>query len=182
MRIHAGRLLVTFDEGRDDLDAFIRRFESIARGQKWPESQWVTALSTCLTGEALSVYGRLPPTDAADYTKVKTALLKRFRFTADGFRDKFNKERPVGGETATQYAARLRHYFDRWVELSKTETEFESLRALLIRERFLHGCGSNLALYLKERRAESLEDMLELADQFLEAQGGASLAKTKMVP
>ncbi|KAH7966207.1 hypothetical protein HPB49_014367 [Dermacentor silvarum] len=139
LRRNTSRLLVSFDERRDDLDAFIRRFESIAKGQKWPESQWSTALSTCLSGEALSVYGRLPPSDAADYTKVKTALLKRFRFTADGFRDKFNNEKPVGSETATQYAARLSHYFDRWVELSKTNTEFTSLRALLIKERFLHG-------------------------------------------
>lgn len=179
LRINTSRLLVSFDERRDDLDAFIRRFESIAKGQKWPESQWSTALSTCLSGEALSVYGRLPPSDAADYTKMKTALLKRFRFTADGFRDKFNNEKPVGSETATQYAARLSHYFDRWVELSKTNTEFTSLRALLIKERFLHGCGPNLSLYLKERKSESLEDMLELADQFLEAQGGANLGKTK---
>lgn len=94
LKLNTSKLLIPFDDRKDDLDAYIRRFESLAESQKWPESQWSTALATCLSGEALSVYGRLPPGDAADYSKVKTALLKRFRFTADGFRDKFDSGNP----------------------------------------------------------------------------------------
>lgn len=120
LRLDASKLLMPFDERKDDLDAYIRRFESLAESQKWPEGQWSTVLATCLSGEALSVYGRLPPGDAADYAKVKQALLKRFRFTADGFRDKFNSGKPADGETAVQFSARLSHYFDRWIELSGT--------------------------------------------------------------
>ncbi|XP_075748462.1 uncharacterized protein LOC142814197 isoform X1 [Rhipicephalus microplus] len=178
-RLNPSKLLVAFDERKDDLDAYLHRFETIARSQNWPEQQWATALSTCLSGEALSVYGRLTPTDAANYAKVKAALLKRFRFTVEGFRDRFRTGKPADGETATQYAARLCHYFDRWIELSGTAQEYEELRELLIREQFLTSCHPSLSLYLKERRAKSLEDMLELADQFLEAQGGTNLAKVK---
>ncbi|KAM7284397.1 uncharacterized protein ISCGN_001491 [Ixodes scapularis] len=179
LKLNTSKLLIPFDDRKDDLDAYIRRFESLAESQKWPESQWSTALATCLSGEALSVYGRLPPGDAADYSKVKTALLKRFRFTADGFRDKFDSGKPADGETAAQFSARLSHYFDRWIELSDTKHEFKDLRELLIKERFLHGCHSNMALYLKERKAKSLGEMLDLADQFLEAQGSLNLAKVK---
>uniref|UniRef100_A0A224Z474 Zinc finger protein n=1 Tax=Rhipicephalus zambeziensis TaxID=60191 RepID=A0A224Z474_9ACAR len=178
-RLNLSKLLVAFDERKDDLDAYLHRFETIAKSQNWPEHQWSTALSTCLSGEALSVYGRLTPTDAASYAKVKAALLKRFRFTVEGFRDKFRTGKPADGETATQYAARLSHYFDRWIELSETAQEYGELRELLIREQFLTSCHPSLSLYLKERRAKSLEDMLELADQFLEAQGGTNLAKVK---
>ncbi|KAL1442986.1 hypothetical protein MTO96_046149 [Rhipicephalus appendiculatus] len=53
------------------------------------------------------------------------------------------------------------------------------LGELLIREQFLTSCHPSLSLYLKERRAKSLEDMLQLAVQFLEAQGGTNLAKVK---
>ncbi|XP_040354919.1 uncharacterized protein LOC121045765 [Ixodes scapularis] len=179
LKLNTSKLLIPFDDRKDDLDAYIRRFESLAESQKWPESQWSTALATCLSGEALSVYGRLPPGDAADYSKVKTALLKRFRFTADGFRDKFDSGKPADGETAAPFSARLSHYFDRWIELSDTKHEFKDLRELLIKERFLHGCHSNMALYLKERKAKSLGEMLDLADQFLEAQGSLNLAKVK---
>ncbi|XP_064469691.1 uncharacterized protein LOC135384419 [Ornithodoros turicata] len=43
------KLLAPFDEKKDELDAYILRFERIAAGQKWPEDQWAVALSMCLT-------------------------------------------------------------------------------------------------------------------------------------
>ncbi|XP_042144369.1 uncharacterized protein LOC120836664 [Ixodes scapularis] len=177
LKLNPNKLLLAFDERKDDLDAYIRRFEGIALSQKWPESQWATALSTCLTGEALSVFGRLPPVDAADYGKVKASLLKRFRFTVEGFRDKFRDGKPVDGETATQSAARLGHYFNRWVELAAVTKDFEGLRELVIKKQFLKGCHPALASYSKERKQPHLEGLLEMADQFLDAQGHSKLGK-----
>uniref|UniRef100_A0A6G5A169 Putative tick transposon n=1 Tax=Rhipicephalus microplus TaxID=6941 RepID=A0A6G5A169_RHIMP len=72
--------------------------------------------------------------------------------------------------------------FDRWIEHSGTAQEYDDLRELLIREQFLTSCHPSLSLYLKERKAESLEGMLESADQFLEAQRGTDLAKVKECP
>ncbi|XP_077501197.1 uncharacterized protein LOC144111984 [Amblyomma americanum] len=179
LRIDASRLLPRFDEKRNDLDAFLRRFEGIAESQNWSDGECATVLSTCLSGEALSVFGRLSPDDAASYSKVKAALLKRFRLTTERFRDKFRTGKPTDGETTTQYAARLSHYFDRWIELSEIAQEYSTLRELLIKEQFLSSCHSSLSLYLKERRAKTLSEMLDLADQFLEAQGGTNLTKIK---
>lgn len=173
------KLLVPFDERKDDLDAYIRRFEGVARSQNWPEDQWANALSVRLSGEALSVFGRLSPSDATNFVKVKAALLKRFRFTLDGFREKFRSEKPADGETATQFAARLSHYFDRWTELAEIDREYGALRELLIKDQFLSSCHPSLSLYLKERKAKTLEEMLELADQYLEAQRGTNLARSK---
>ncbi|KAH7981067.1 hypothetical protein HPB49_021284 [Dermacentor silvarum] len=80
---------------------------------------------------------------------------------------------------ATQFAMRLSQYFDRWTELSETAQEYGALRELLIKEQFLISCHLSLSLYLKGRKAKSLQDMLELADQFLEAQGGTNPSKIK---
>lgn len=52
------------------------------------------ALSTCLSGEALRVYGRLTPVGASNYAKFKTALLKRFRFTVECFLTNLGRETP----------------------------------------------------------------------------------------
>ncbi|KAL1445980.1 hypothetical protein MTO96_044724 [Rhipicephalus appendiculatus] len=49
---------------------------------------------------------------------------------------------------------------------SNTTQEYGALRELLIKERILVTCHPSLSLYLKERKAKSFEDMLELADQF----------------
>lgn len=181
LKLSPSKLLVASDENKDDLDAYIRRFEGIALSQKWPEGQWATALSTCLTGEALSVYGRLTPEDAANYGKVKASLLERFRFTVDGFREKFRVGKPLDGETATQYAARLGHYFDRWAELSSTARDFERLRELVLQDQFLRKSHHSLALYLRERKVPSLEGLLELADQYFEAQSLENLGKSKRI-
>lgn len=96
--------------------------------QEWPRNKWATALSLCLSGEALKVFGRLSPVEALDYDKAKLALLQRFRFTAEGDRDKFRHSKPQDGETGKQYATRLMSFFDRWVEVSKTEKEYSCSR------------------------------------------------------
>ncbi|KAH7937250.1 hypothetical protein HPB49_009521 [Dermacentor silvarum] len=49
------KLLPPFNEARDDLDAYLQRFERVAASQEWPRSKWVLSLSLCLTGEALAV-------------------------------------------------------------------------------------------------------------------------------
>ncbi|KAM7299359.1 uncharacterized protein ISCGN_019925 [Ixodes scapularis] len=72
------KLIPQYNEKRDDLDAYLQRFERTATGLEWPQEKWATTLSLCLTGEALSVVGRMTPADAMDYTKVKPTLLQRF--------------------------------------------------------------------------------------------------------
>ncbi|XP_049271313.1 uncharacterized protein LOC125758313 [Rhipicephalus sanguineus] len=77
-----------------------------------------------MTGEALTVIGRLDTTAALNYDQLRAALLQRFRYTAEGYREKFRKAKPEENETGLQYAARLSGYFDRWLEMGKTETCF----------------------------------------------------------
>ncbi|XP_075723888.1 uncharacterized protein LOC142765963 [Rhipicephalus microplus] len=96
-----------FNKNRDDLDAYLKRFENVATGQEWPKDKCATALSLCLSGEALKVFGRLSPEEALDYEKAKLAILQRFRFMAEGYREKFRHSRPQDGETGKQYATRL---------------------------------------------------------------------------
>ena len=47
-----------------------------------------------LNGRALDVYDRLSTEDAADYDKLKDALLKHFHMTERGLRKKFRYGRP----------------------------------------------------------------------------------------
>ncbi|KAM7300968.1 uncharacterized protein ISCGN_016542 [Ixodes scapularis] len=79
------KLIPQYNEKRDDLDAYLQRFERTATGLGWPQDKWATTLSLCLTGEALTVVGRMTPADAMDYTKMKLALLQRFRYTKEGY-------------------------------------------------------------------------------------------------
>ena len=56
--------LPKFDENKDDVDAFLERFERFAESQSWPENQWAVSLSPLLSGKDLQVYSGMPPAEA----------------------------------------------------------------------------------------------------------------------
>ncbi|KAJ8032606.1 hypothetical protein HOLleu_26172 [Holothuria leucospilota] len=88
-----------FKEGKDEMDAYLKRFERYATVRGWPESDWATSLCASLTGKALEVYTRLPDDHAMDYQKLKEALLRRYELHDEGFRRKFRSSRLESGET-----------------------------------------------------------------------------------
>ena len=65
--------LQPFDDKNDDMDAFIRRFESYAVSLEWPIDTWALNLSALLHGIALDdfVYNRQPVNDTSNFMTVK---------------------------------------------------------------------------------------------------------------
>jgi len=61
----------------------------------------------------------------------------------DGFRQKFRVCRPVLGETFMQFSVKLSSYFTRWLEMAKTNKDFESC-ALILHDQFRHVCNKDL--------------------------------------
>ena len=98
-----------FDESKDKMDSYLSRFEKYATANEWNKSVWAAYLSALLKARALDVYDRLSVDDAADYEKLKEALLKNFDMTERGFRKKFRYERPEKSETFIQFSSRLSH-------------------------------------------------------------------------
>jgi len=125
-----------FDDAKDNMDAFIHRFEINASSQKWPENKWAVYLSALLRGTALAVHSRLSLEDAKDYDILKNALLRRFNFTEEGFKRKFHSAKPEVNEAPAQFIARLSNYFNRWQDFSGIEKTFEALRDLMVREQY----------------------------------------------
>lgn len=173
-----------FEDGKDDMDSYLRRFERYAISQKWKNSELATNLSALLRGKALDVYALMPADKALDYEALKDALLKRYDLTEDGFKRKFRSCRPEIGETFVQFSVRLNSYFKRWIEMSKTKMTFDGLFDLMLRDQFMHVCSKDLLLFLKERIPSSLDKMASLADQYREARfisASALLNKSKTV-
>ena len=97
MRMQAavkGPKMPCFNETKDDMDAYLHRFEIYAVSQGWREEQWAVYLSALLTGRALEVYSRLPVRNAQEYEILKDALLRRFNLTEEGFKQKFRAAKP----------------------------------------------------------------------------------------
>ena len=95
-----------FGESKDKMDSYLSRFEKYATANKWDKNVWAAYLSALLKGRALDVYDRLSTEDAADYDKLKDALMKNFDMTERGFRKKFLYSRPERSETVIQFSSR----------------------------------------------------------------------------
>ena len=63
--------LPTFVDGKDDLDAYLQRFERFAETVKREKTGWASKLSALLSGHALEVYLRLSEEAAKDYHMTK---------------------------------------------------------------------------------------------------------------
>lgn len=163
--------LPPFDDSKEQIDAYLFRFEKFAEANKWDKALWAINLSSLLKGEALSVYHRLSMEESDDYGELKEALLKRYQLTEDGFRKKFRKERPQKGESFRQFATRISMYLDRWVELSKIRQTYGEVRDLLIREQILNVASRELKMFLRERQPADVTEMAKLAEQYLEVHG-----------
>jgi hypothetical protein len=163
--------LPNFVEGKDSIDAYLKRFERFAENAGWSIDQWATNLSALLQGKALDVYSRLSAEESVKYDVLKESLLKRFQFTEEGFRQKLRSCKMEIGETAQQFVVRMEEYVLRWMGLAKVEETFEGLKDLILREQFMQSSSKALQTFLKERRVKSVTEMAEIADQYLEAHG-----------
>ena len=94
----------------------MKRFERFTVSQSWSENQWAVSLSPLFTGKGLQVYSSM---HADDFKGLKTALLKCYQLTEDGFRHKFRTLKPESGETVFQFVARLSGNFKRGLILLK---------------------------------------------------------------
>lgn len=159
--------LPSFIDYKDDLDSYLNRFERFAKCNNWDKSTWSTSLSALLSGRALDVYSRLSDSVASDYDGLKRALLKRYELTEAGFRNRFRNAKPEQGESPEQFITRLQNYLSRWIELSNTNKDFSSVCDLFTQEQFISACSPDLAVFLKERSPSNLEEVANLADQYL---------------
>ena len=56
-----------FNQGKEEMDSCLLRFERYVTVQKWEPDTWATGLSALLQGKALDVYALMPKEDALNY-------------------------------------------------------------------------------------------------------------------
>ena len=100
-----------FADGYNDLDNYLLRFERYAGVAGWEKQVWATQLSALLSGRTLEVYSRLSQEDAMEYDVLKVALLTRYKFTENGYRQTFRAAKPANHESPSQFVVRLRNFF-----------------------------------------------------------------------
>lgn len=170
---HKGRVpkLPAFDESKDNIDAYLIRFERYASIQNWPREHWAVDLSALLSGKGLEVYYSLNEDQANDYDTLKRAILNRYELNEEGFRNKFKSSKPETGESGVQYANRILNYFKRWVDLATVIDSKEGIIDLILRDQFIHSVPKGMAMFITERKPSTIDEMADLSDQYLHAHG-----------
>ena len=171
--------LPKFVEDKDDIDAYIERFERFAVAQGWPEEEWAQNLSFLLCGKALEVYSSLPEEKIDNFLYFKKQLLNRFQLSAECFRQKFRNSKQDKNEMVCQFVNRITRYLDRWVELSDASSSVKDLKDLLLREQFFNGCATEMATFVKERSPRCISELIELAEQYSEAHVNISSSRPR---
>jgi len=107
--------------------------------------------------------------ESCSYDKLKTAILRKYQLTAEGFRKQFYDAKREKEETASQFICRITGCLDRWIQLAVIEQSFQGLKDLIVKEQILTVSEEHLTLYLRERGPKQLDDMIKLEDIYLDA-------------
>ena len=89
---------------------------------------------------------------------------------------------PHKDENISSYSQRLSLLLDKWIDLSKTDHEFDSLKDLLLRHRVLDSCNQRLTCFLLEREPSCLKELEDLSLKYFSAHENESLAKSNDLP
>jgi len=154
---------------RDDLDAYLIRFEGACTAFEIRPEFWSTQLTRLLQGRSLDVYQRLPAVEVDNYESLKNQLLKRFHLTEGGYRKKFKMRKLEVGETPEQFVERLNRYLVKWCEIAGYDNDNDGLKSLIIHDQFFVTCDRQLQTFLKEKGKLSLKEMAKAANDFYEA-------------
>ncbi|GFW59129.1 retrovirus-related Pol polyprotein from transposon 17.6 [Trichonephila clavipes] len=130
-KLELHNLLPIFDPKTTDVTIFLDLFERQLTFLKVPVPQWVVYLVGLLPTEVSNLITKESFADAQDYYKVKQILLKRFKLSAEKFRQMFSRHTKDPVKTWRDFYFDLQTYFDGWLKESQVTT-LEELKDLIV--------------------------------------------------
>lgn len=95
------RLVPPFN--KSEVDKFFAHFERVAITFKWPKEIGTMTLQCVFTGKIQEAYSSLTLEDAADYEKVKHAVLRIYTIVLEAYRQKFRSYQKPDALTFVEY-------------------------------------------------------------------------------
>lgn len=157
-----------FDESKDEIDSYIRRFELYVENYSIPEHQKVHRLGVLLTGKALNVYANMPQDDLLNYDLLKEELLKCYAVSMLGYKQRFVSAKPNVDDSAGQFLKKIRNYFDKWVELSPYPQSYNGVVDLMVSEKLIESIPRDAASFVKDSGYSDNEELVAKIDRYLQ--------------
>ncbi|KAF8785780.1 Transposon Tf2-9 polyprotein like [Argiope bruennichi] len=96
----------------DEIGLYLTIFESQLKFLSIPESEWIPYLISSLPTEKALLIPRQDEENSQDYRKVKEMLLKRYRLTANRFRQLFSQHKKSPDRTWRAFYFEIASYFE----------------------------------------------------------------------
>ncbi|KAH6945560.1 hypothetical protein HPB50_008936 [Hyalomma asiaticum] len=151
----------------EDIALFLVNFERTCARAGFDRATWPQKLLTVLPCEAAGTLARLPKTDADDYNKIKAALLKKFRLSAEAFSHRFRDAQKITGETFQEFAFNMKADLVEWLKGEGVYEDRDKVVDLICLEQFYGSLDEKMRLWIKDRPGErNIERAAELADEY----------------
>ena len=158
------RLVPPFNE--NEVDKFFAHFERVATIMKWPRNVWPIILQCVFKGKAQQAYSSLALDDAADYDKVKEAVLRIYSLVPEAYRQKYRNYQKPESLTFVEFIREKELLLDRWLG-SQNITTFDALRDVILIEDFKNCLPKNVATHLGEHKDLKPADAAVRADEYV---------------
>ena len=151
----------------DDMGLFLVNFERLCESHEFLRDSWPQRLLSVLPCEAAAIIARLKKEDAGDYDKVKTALLKKYRLSADAFRRRFREAAKRSNESFQEFSYKLNADLVQWLKGENAFGNHNRVVEVICLEQFYSSLSPEMRLWVQDRIGDGdMERAAELADEF----------------
>ncbi|KAG0425541.1 hypothetical protein HPB47_027313 [Ixodes persulcatus] len=160
------KLMQPFKVG-EDVGLFLVNFERTCEKLSFAPETWPQRLLTLLPCEAAEVVARLSAGDADDYDKVKSSLLKRYRLSAEAFRQRFRNASKKSSEGYSEFAYGLKTNLIEWLKSEEVYESRDKVVECVCLEQFFRSIPQSVKLWVQDRvGVDSVERAAELAEEY----------------
>ncbi|XP_075741654.1 uncharacterized protein LOC142791735 [Rhipicephalus microplus] len=158
-------LILPFRTG-GDIALFLVNFERTCEKIGINEGVWSQKLLSVIPGEAAEVIARLSKEDSDDYAKVKAALLRKYRLSAEAFRQRFRQAKR-GSESCTEFVYQLKSNLKEWLRSADAYGNHDRVIDCVALEQFYRVLPEDARLWLQDRmKGTDIDKAAELADEY----------------
>ena len=169
-----------FDDAHDNLDSYIRRFETIAKTANVPEDTWGTYLLTLIGGKGLDACQSLTDDEMKTYRRLRDALLEYYNHTEDTYRSKYHGLVPKNNEDFKVFTNDLKVTLDKWIDSADIVKSYDGLLQFILIDKVLTAVHPDLYAYLQERKPKDLKTVTELTQKYMAAHPGKQVNKEEL--
>ena len=149
----------------DDIEAFLRTFETVVEAHAVDRNKRAAILTPQLTRKAHLAYAAMTDADAKDYDRVKAAIFQRYDINEETYHHRFRAIKPLENETPVELAIRVQELAEKWLKDCGNKAVVDTV----VKEQFIEVLPEEVRVWVKERKPRTTQEAGTLAEDYRQA-------------